>query len=267
MQDIIVVLHKPRHPGNVGAVARALANFNCGGLRLVGPHCAIDGEARARAKHGRELLLEAQTYDDLTEAVADGNWVVATSGIAGSAALGYLRHPLSPWEFSQALIQRGGRSPPAGPLLLLFGPEDSGLSSDELALTEGVVTIPTNPAYPVLNLSQAVVVMLYELSRAMSLDGDGGAFEVAGDWRAKPAPRASYQQRSRLVERVQTIASRVGYRRHKLPRVRVMLRRILARADPSLWDYHTLMGLCRRLEYNLDRVEAMGPQVGPDEGD
>ena len=257
-----MVLHKPRHPGNVGAVARALANFNCRELRLVNPHCPIDGEARARAKHGRDLILKAPIFDNLPEALADGSWVVATSGIAGNAALGYLRHPLAPWEFSRALLARGRRSPPGGPLVLLFGPEDSGLNSDELALAETVVTIPTNPLYPVMNLSQAVVVMLYELSRTMAEESDGLPFENSGTWRAKPAPRASYQQRTRLVQRLQSIASRVGYRGHKLPRVKVMLRRWMARADPSLWDYHTLMGLCRRLEYNLNLVEAMGQ---PDE--
>ena len=267
MEHVIVVLHRPRHPGNVGAVARALANFNCQGLRLVDPQCVLDGEARARAKHGRELLMAAPIHADLSEAVADGGWVVATSGIAGSAALGYLRHPLAPWEFTEALLTRGQRNRPGGPVLLLFGPEDSGLNSDELALAEAVVTIPTNPAYPVLNLSQAVVVMLYELSRALAVEGGRWPFGSPDQWRAKPAPRTSYRQRSRLVHRVQTIASRVAYRSHKLPRVQVMLRRLMARADPSLWDYHTLMGLCRRLEYHLDRVEAMGPLEKPDDGD
>jgi len=198
-------------------------------------------------------MFQAPLFDNLEEAIADGSWVVASSGVGGSSALGYLRHPLSPWELAGAIGERS-RLGPGGPLLLLFGPEDTGLTSDELALADVVVTIPTNPSYPILNLSHAVSILLYELSRSLLVQGHA-PYAAGKAWRARPPPRASRSQRERLVGRLHRIAGRIGYRQHKLQRVNVMLRRFIARAGPSQWDYHTLMGLCKRLEYNLDRVD------------
>lgn len=248
MSSVIVVLHRPQHPGNVGAVARTMANFGVNRLHLVAPECELDGVARARSKHARGLLAEAWIFDTLAEAVAPAGWVVATSGVGGLSEEGYLRHPLAPWELAAELQAKEAVGGLKGPLVLVFGPEDHGLSQEELALAEAVVTIPANQHYPILNLSHAVTVLLYELWRT------GPGLTTGIPWRAEQAPGSTAEQRDLLVERYFEIAQRVRYREYKLLRLKSMLRRFIGRANPSLWDFHTLMGLATRIHYNLDLV-------------
>ena len=154
--SLLVVLVRPEHPGNVGSVARVMANFGFSRLVLVRPCCDHLGEDSLRlAKHGGRVLREASVVSSLEEVGAD--WLVATSGKVGSDE-NIPRLPLAPWQLAGRLASVKGRR-----VGLVFGPESSGLLNEELRLCDAFVSIPARDAYPVLNLSHAVAVVLYEL--------------------------------------------------------------------------------------------------------
>jgi TrmH family RNA methyltransferase len=154
---ITIVLIQPRNPLNIGAAARAMANFGFSRLTVVAPYEPHWREAKS-AVGAEDLLQNAKRVERLAEAVADCTLVIGT---------GTLEHrrpeqtvvtlpDLGP-HISNALA-RGGR------IALVFGPEKRGLTRDDLALCHLLVEIPTDPRQPSMNLGQAVAVCLYELA-------------------------------------------------------------------------------------------------------
>jgi TrmH family RNA methyltransferase len=156
-----VVLVSPRNPLNIGAAARAMANFGFRRLGVVDPFEAHWREARS-AVGAESLLQEARVFPSLREAVADCTLV------AGSGTRTH-RKPDQETVLLPALqqrvdaeIERGGR------VAIVFGPEKRGLTRDDLAFCHLLVEIPTDPRQPSMNLGQAVAVCLYELARVRS---------------------------------------------------------------------------------------------------
>jgi tRNA/rRNA methyltransferase len=175
------VLFKPRSAGNIGAAARALKNMGCRDLRLVQPselHPVEDNErvlARQRTRsddattmavHGRDVLAAATVHPNLDSALADRTLVAGTTARAG-----FYRGEARPLRAVAAELSVLSQ---ANPIALLFGPEDSGLTNQELKLCHRLITIPTAPEYPSLNLAQAVMLVAYELMLAT-----GGARELS----------------------------------------------------------------------------------------
>ncbi|MEM1204953.1 MAG: TrmH family RNA methyltransferase [Acidobacteriota bacterium] len=149
-----VVLVRPREEGNIGSVARAMANMGLGELILVEPAPDLGGVARGFGVGGWETLDASRRAPDLGTALAPFQCAVGTSSArerprAAGRALG-------PRELAATLD-------PAVRTALVFGPEDNGLSRAELALCDPVVVIPCAPEHPTLNLAQAVLVVAYEL--------------------------------------------------------------------------------------------------------
>lgn len=153
---ITVILHSPEHPGNVGAIARAMANFGFEKLVLITPQCDhLCSEARNRAKHAQAVLENAVVGDETVLQTFD--IVVATSGKLGDAN-NIPRLPLTPQQLNESLKNRSGSTG------LLFGRESCGLTNEELAKADFLVTIPTGEGYPILNLSHAVAIILSSLT-------------------------------------------------------------------------------------------------------
>jgi TrmH family RNA methyltransferase len=156
------VLFQPSHPGNIGAVARAIKTMGFEELMLVSPTAEIDGEARARASGALDVLTAAPVVRELDEAIADCGFVVGAS-----ARRRRLNWPeLDPQECAEALM----RAADAKPAAVVFGPERAGLSNAELDRCNALVYIPSNPAYSSLNLGMAVQIVAYELRRALAAD-------------------------------------------------------------------------------------------------
>ncbi len=221
-----IVLVEPQHPGNVGAVARVMANFGCRELLLVGG-CEIDDDAMARAKAGRPLLESARRVGSLAEARADAPLSVATSGIVPEGDSRWQREPHSVRELPDLL---DGREP-----VLVFGRENHGLDRTELALCDLTVQVPTSPEHPVLNLSHAVGILLYELFSR-------GVFQRP--YRPDIIPRREVDL---LVERIMEAVRASRFAERRLPRAETTLRRILVRGEIDEWDYETLMGMFKEL--------------------
>ena len=238
MLDVAVVLVQPKNEGNVGAVARAMANFGFRRLVLVDP-CPIGDEAVKRAMHGADILAGARTVPDLDGALRGADLVAGTTGIATRNEKKFLRIALTPSEFARRVRAMDGT------LAVLFGREDFGLRDEELARCDLLVSIPASPRYPILNLSHAAAIVLSELFTA-------GAPAIRGRKASAREKEVLHRALADLME-----ASRVPA--HKRARNAVMFRRLVGRAVPSKWEFHALMGVLTRATKSIRRLERRGP--------
>lgn len=158
LDRIRIVLCRPSHPGNIGAVARAMKNMGISRLRLVAPKQFPDAEADARAAGATDVLESARVCGSLDAALAGASLVVALS--ARPRDLG--PQPQGVREAVGGLLAAAGH----GEVALVFGNETTGLSNDELQRCHAAVTIPANPEFSSLNLGAAVQVLCYELRMA-----------------------------------------------------------------------------------------------------
>jgi TrmH family RNA methyltransferase len=157
----VIVLQRPRDVRNIGAVVRAMKNMGFSRLRLVE---AVDFRAEDMlgiAHRSEDVLAGIERFDNLASALADASYVVGTSARAHT----YL-HPRS--DVRVLASELHGRAA-MGTVALLFGPEDRGLDNEALARCHVLLRLPVDPAYPSLNLAQAVLLLLYELRQAALL--------------------------------------------------------------------------------------------------
>ena len=234
MPTIRVVLVEPKNEGNVGAVARAMKNFGVAELVLVNP-CRLADEARQRAMRGIEILESARTVGDLDAALKGTDLIVGTSGVDTKSEKHFARISLSPREAASRVATNDGR------IALLFGREDFGLLEGEILRCDLLVTIPASPEYPILNLSHAVTILLYELLSAGAIKH--GKREASG------------MEKEKLHDAFKSLLTATNYPVHKRARTQVMFRRLIGRAVPSKWEFHALMGALQRATKRIQRLE------------
>jgi TrmH family RNA methyltransferase len=237
--QINVVLVSPRNPLNIGAVARAMANFGLPKLTVVAPYAPHWREAKS-AVGAPEILAHASIVDSLAHAVHDCTLVV------GTGTLTY-RKPEQPvvrlpelTPLAEEELARGGR------IALVFGPEKHGLTRDDLSYCHLLVEIPTDARQPSMNLGQAVAVCLYELTAHIPATVTEPA-PVPG-----PPCRAvseSMELLAGVVEEVMDAAhySPASMRKANRHDMRLMLRRL----GPTEKDVRRMMGLFRRILWRL----------------
>lgn len=156
----LIVLVRPQLGENIGKAARAMLNFGLTELRLVEPRDGWPNPSAGPAAAGAdEVLARATVHATLAEAVADCAQVYATT----VRKRGVTKPVLTPAEAAEAIHRGAGRS------ALVFGPERSGLETDDVALARAIVTVPVNPAFGSLNLAQAVILCAYEWSKSQAL--------------------------------------------------------------------------------------------------
>ena len=161
-----IVLVEPSHPGNIGASARAMKTMGLEELVLVAPRDFPSAEATARASGADDVLARARVVDSLADAIGDCGFVAGAS-----ARLRHLSWPAAdPRRGAATLWERSLYTTVA----MVFGPERSGLTNEDLGRCNQVVHIPANPAYSSLNVAMAVQVLCYEL-RMAALDHQMGA--------------------------------------------------------------------------------------------
>lgn len=159
LANIRVVLVETSHPGNLGAVARAMKVMGLSDLVLVNPRCAIDDEARARASGAVDVLEMAAIHTSLDAALADVVLAAAcTSRRRDLPHPAYTPRQAAPEMLSIAQAQK---------VALVFGSETYGLSNEQLMKCRWLINIPSNPAYASLNLGAAVQVLAYELRASL----------------------------------------------------------------------------------------------------
>ena len=159
---IVVVLHEPQDLVNIAHVVRGMKNFGVRDLRLVRPREYEAYRVEGIAHQTQDVLARVRTFDSLEEALADCVHIVGFTA-RGRTAKRNLQRPRDAAAEVLALAANG-------PVALLFGREDKGLSNDALDRCHRVVTIPSDPSYASLNLGHAVIIMLYELALAKGAD-------------------------------------------------------------------------------------------------
>lgn len=241
--EIRVILVEPMYQGNVGSVARAMKNFGYTDLVLVNP-CKLEGEARAMSSHARDVLEGARITSTLEEAVKGTDLRIGTTGVASLKTGEHIRLPLyTPRELKERLKACNGT------IAILFGREDSGFTNDELKSFDMLITVPTAEIYPIMNLSHAVAVVLYELSE---LEGGNN-------------PLADGFDLQLLYGHLEELLDEIDYRPHKKDKTFLMLRRIFGRAGLTPREVQTLRGVIRRIErkmgYGLKESEGQEPEA------
>lgn len=158
LENMVLVLVRPRNPLNIGAVARAMSNFGCQTLRLVNPYKLAFRDARS-AVGGAPLLQTAEEFDSVPNAVADCGLVVGTTAV-GSRSLDQTVRFLD--DSTGGMIRD---RLPQEKVAVLFGSEKTGLSNKDFSYCQWLLKIPTSDQNISMNLGQAVAVCLYELAR------------------------------------------------------------------------------------------------------
>ena len=253
-----IILDRPQLPQNIGAVARAMANFGLADLRLVNPR---DGWPQERAwtnASGAEWPLNAaRVYERVEDALADLHLVYATTARPRELQLPVM----TPREAMGTLAAdvAAGRS-----VGLLFGAERAGLETADIALCQGVVTLPVDPRFRSLNLAQAVIILAYEW-RLTEAAAAPAIFRDA----PPPAPGKAMQG---LYDHFETELEEAGFFHppEKKPSMVQNLRSALARARFSDQEVRTFRGVVTALSRGRGRVlekiaKRKAPPV-PDEG-
>ena len=156
----VIVLVRPQLGQNIGKAARAMLNFGLTEMRLVAPRDGWPNPDAGPAASGADLVLgQAQVFDKTEDAIADCSQVFASTVRRRDLVMPVL----SPEEMAIRIMGLEERS------AILFGPERSGLETEEVALADGIVTVPVNPEFASLNLAQAVILLAYEWSKRTSL--------------------------------------------------------------------------------------------------
>jgi tRNA/rRNA methyltransferase len=156
----VIVLVRPQLGQNIGKAARAMLNFGLAELRLVSPRDGWPNPDAGPAASGADIVLEkTQVYDTAAEAIADCSLVFASTVRRRDLVMPVI----DPREMAARIAASSERS------AILFGPERSGLETEEVALADAIVTVPINPEFASLNLAQAVILLAYEWSKLSEL--------------------------------------------------------------------------------------------------
>jgi tRNA/rRNA methyltransferase len=232
--NLRVVMVSTRNPLNIGAAARAMANFGFSRLRAVQPYDVAFREARS-AVGAAPLLASAEEFPNVAEAVADARLVVGTTSVGHRE----LQHPIRRLEYGGRLIRRALQ---AGPVALLFGSEKFGLSNDDLSHCHWLMRIPTVDQELSMNLGQAVALCLYELAR------DPKATEAKPD-RTRPASAGEVEQVTRMLMEALEQSGYINPLTAGTTGEKV--RRLALRLRISSRDAPVLMGMLRQILWKL----------------
>jgi TrmH family RNA methyltransferase len=230
-----VILIEPKTPGNIGAVARAMMNFDTENLHLVNP-CELDNVCYARAMHAATILDDAHRFSSFEEAVKNLDYLVATSSIESKTDKRHLRNPVLLEEFAEKIFDVEGK------VGLVFGREDYGLFNEEIAACDIMLKIPTSGSYPSLNLSHAVTIVLYSIYLKKAFIPK------------RRRPMGSLEK-EKLYEFFGFLLDAIDYPPHKKEHTKIMFKRIMGRAIPSKWEYHTLMGVFSKTLGKIKRTQ------------
>ena len=223
ISEFYIILAEPKYGGNIGATARVMANFDFDNLYLINP-CKFDDDCYKRAMHAGYIIDNAKVFQSFKKAVKDMDFLVATSSIESSIDKRHLRNAVLLDELSNRIFEIKGR------IGLVFGREDYGLFNEEIAACDVLTKIPTSEKYPSLNLSHSVAIVLYSIY-------------IAGNTKKKERRSLSKIEKEKLYCFFSDILKEINYPEHKIENTEIMFKRIMGRAMPSKWEFHTLMGV------------------------
>lgn len=228
----IIVLVRPQLGENIGKAARAMLNFGLVDMRLVAPRDGWPNPSAGPAASGADVVLErARVYSSTAEAVADCTDVYATT----VRKRGVTKPVLSPEQAAHEISSQPGRS------AFLFGPERSGLETEDVALSRSIVTVPINPDFGSLNLAQAVILIAYEWSKTAPL------VQPTQEDLLPPAPQ---DELDGLIAHLEVLLEPRGYfhPETRAEATRRTLRTVLTKPGWNHLEVRTLRGVLSALE-------------------
>lgn len=232
LANIRIVLVRPRYGGNIGSVCRAMANMGFSDLVLVAPDPYKKSDAMRMACWAANIFEAARETASLAESVGDCGRVFGVTARGGL----YRSHVRSPREWAPVILKIAG----ANRVALVFGPEDDGLSNDDIELCNNLIRIPSSKTYPSLNLAQAVMVCAYEIFAAAEI------FESSSE----RTPEAPAELRERMFQAWRQALLDIGFMDNERDQHMMLgLRRILARAPLTCDDTAILMGMARQTQW------------------
>ncbi len=239
--NLTVILCRPKLSENIGSVARVCANMGCPNLSLAAPGSYSPQAGRSLATaQGKGILEHMQIHPDVHSALAPMHRVYATTARTG----GWRKRVLLPGQAADRItneLESGLR------VALLFGPEDMGLANAEIEQCSELVSIPTDPGAWSLNLSHAVLILLYECLQR----------RPAGLKRRLPLDReeATTQAELRLLfDTMQDTLQSIDFLHEQNADYFMMpLRRFLGRLHLKRYEYNLLMGICRQVQWLANR--------------
>lgn len=264
LATIRIVLVEPAGPLNVGAIARVMKNMGLSQLVLVNPHCdPLSAEARQMAVHAVDLLEAAQQLPTLPEALRGCQRTIATTARTRSLET-QLEDPRTalPWLLETALQPEidEPRSPHSSPQqsALIFGPEDRGLSNEELKYAQRFIRIPSSPEYPSLNLAQAVAVCCYELYylTQQSRDRQIAAHPLSIPPMEPLPDAASFEVLEGYYQHLEAVLLKIGYLYPHTAASRMeKFRRLFNRTQLSQAEVAMLRGILSQVEWAIRESE------------
>ena len=234
-----VILVEPKIEGNIGAIARLCNNFNINKLVLIAPQVDhLHEEARKRAKHSIKYLETAVVVNTMEAIKSDYSFLIGTSAKAG---LNYnvFRQPSFPWDLGE--IQNVSQ----GNVGIVFGREDRGLSNEELRLCDILINIPVPGEHNVLNISQAVAIILYELWK-----------ELTQIEKKIIEERISTSvERAILFDLVKELIDIIHYEEYRKPIAFHSFTTVINRSFSSSEEIHSLIGIFKTILQQLKEIK------------
>jgi TrmH family RNA methyltransferase len=262
---IRIVLVDTSHPGNIGAVARALRNMQLEELVLVRPKLFPHPEATARASSAEQLLARARVEGDLAAALSGCGLVLATTSRERDQ---YFR-VIDVREAARRAVLEAEHSPVA----VMFGSERAGLTNEELRYAHALLRIPANPAYASLNIAMAVQIVAYEILRARLERGqhalDQYVQAAAPGAEPRATPLATPSELDRMYEHLAAVLEEIDFRDRTQSGGHLMkrIRRLLQRAEPDANEVNILRGILTAVQQRRRRAgqddAAPQPAAGP----
>ena len=233
-KNISIVLYKPKYAGNIGSVARAAKNMGITGIVVVGSKEFDREEMEQRSTHLAVGVVARIVYEaSIEEALGGFNYIVGTTARLGRAR--------GPFVTPRAAAQNVASLSQNNKIALLFGPEDTGLANEQLRLCHSVVTIPTSREFTSLNLSQAAMILCYEIFVASP--SAAGAAEVAPKLALSSETEGMYRQ-------IKDLLSEIGFLNPENPEYWMLdLRRFFARSGLLSREVKIIRGICRQIEW------------------
>ncbi len=230
--DPVIILVEPQLGENIGSAARAMLNCGLTRLRIVRPRDGWPSARALAAASGADAVIEAaEIYDSTAAAIADLNYVLATT----ARQRDMVKTILTPEAAAEELHARAAAEQRTG---ILFGPERTGLMNDDIPLADAVVTIPVNPAFSSLNLAQGVLLIGYCWWR-MQVAREGRRLEIGGN---RPATKKEMEN---LFLRLEEALEEGGFYATEQQRPTMVrnMRNLLQRAEMTEQEVRTFHGV------------------------
>jgi len=236
LDNVAIVLNKPRFPENIGSAARAMCNMGINKLIVISPNnCDLSKVLKLATHSAYDVIENMYVYNDLAEALIPFQYVVATTARLG----GYRLSIQSPEDCARQLIHISQKND----IAIVFGPEDRGLTNQEIKLCHALVNIPT-AEFSSLNLSQAVMVIAYALFTATS--------ETRNDFKPK---LANHYELEAMYSKLQDVLRTIDFIHHDNPEHWMNnIRRSFSRLQLRSRDVRIILGICRQMNWYVNKI-------------